>query len=96
MDFDADTVIYGCSHYPFLEPVFKKITSRYLNFIDPAISQLTLVDTVFKNENLAADKRKRGATEFWISGNNIIFESFLNRHFKNIEYSINSYQLTTN
>lgn len=31
-----DTLIYGCTHYPHLESVFREILPDYINFIDPA------------------------------------------------------------
>jgi len=37
LDSGADTIVLGCTHYPFLLPVMKKITEeRDIRFIDPA------------------------------------------------------------
>lgn len=32
----ADTIVLGCTHYPFLLPVMRKIVGDGVNFIDPA------------------------------------------------------------
>jgi glutamate racemase len=93
IDFDVDTIIYGCSHYPFLDPVFKKLTSKFINFINPAVTQIPSVKDVLIKNNITANKRRNGSTQFWISGNTQLFENFLNRHYKNMEYSIKQYQL---
>lgn len=39
LDAGADTVVLGCTHYPFLQPTMEKVTSdlgRNVRFIDPA------------------------------------------------------------
>jgi glutamate racemase len=32
-----DTLIYGCTHYPYLEPVLQKILPPQVRIIDPAV-----------------------------------------------------------
>lgn len=36
LDAGADIVVLGCTHYPFLLPVMKKIAGKSIRFIDPA------------------------------------------------------------
>lgn len=36
LDEGADTIVLGCTHYPFLLPVFKQIAGKDIKFIDPA------------------------------------------------------------
>ena len=32
-----DTLVYGCTHYPHLEPVLKSLLPRSVNLVDPAV-----------------------------------------------------------
>ena len=36
LDAGADTIVLGCTHYPFLLPLMRRITSPDVHFIDPA------------------------------------------------------------
>ncbi|MBQ9462045.1 MAG: glutamate racemase [Bacteroidales bacterium] len=36
LDAGADTIVLGCTHYPFLLPLMRRITSPDIHFIDPA------------------------------------------------------------
>jgi len=36
LDAGADTIVLGCTHYPFLLPVMQKIAGAEIRFIDPA------------------------------------------------------------
>jgi glutamate racemase len=32
-----DTLVYGCTHYPHLEPIMRSLLSDRVNFVDPAV-----------------------------------------------------------
>jgi glutamate racemase len=32
-----DTLVYGCTHYPHLEPIVRSLLSERVNFVDPAV-----------------------------------------------------------
>jgi glutamate racemase len=34
---EIDTLIYGCTHYPYLEPVLQAVLPQKMTFIDPAV-----------------------------------------------------------
>jgi glutamate racemase len=34
---DIDTLVHGCTHYPYLNPVFKSILPRSVKIVDPAV-----------------------------------------------------------
>ncbi|TCP67273.1 glutamate racemase [Heliophilum fasciatum] len=36
IDAGVDTIIFGCTHYPFLEPVIRSITGDQITLVDPA------------------------------------------------------------
>ncbi len=33
-----DTLVYGCTHYPYLEPILRSLLPKSVNFVDPAVS----------------------------------------------------------
>lgn len=63
---EVDTIIFGCTHYPFLKKVFAKITGRLVNFIDPGfyICQEAKADL----EKLKTEKSKIGSRVFFTTG----------------------------
>lgn len=36
-----DTLVYGCTHYPYLEPILRSLLPNYVSFIDPAVHLVT-------------------------------------------------------
>jgi glutamate racemase len=38
IDLQIDTLVYGCTHYPYLAPVLQQILPPHVQFIDPAAS----------------------------------------------------------
>ncbi|GAB4284443.1 MAG: glutamate racemase [Oscillatoriaceae cyanobacterium] len=62
-----DTLIYGCTHYPFLEPVIKEILPPEVNLVDPAAH---VVAAAVKELEFAGIRETRLplATRFCVSG----------------------------
>ncbi|MFC1616687.1 glutamate racemase [Candidatus Margulisiibacteriota bacterium] len=80
LDFEADTIIYGCSHYPYFELVFQKEKSKVINYVDPAKSLAEVISFILLEQGLEANKRN-GNTTFWVSGNKNNFRDFLAHYF---------------
>lgn len=62
-----DTLIYGCTHYPHLEPVLRSLLPNSVKLIDPASSVVKAAEKELellglKNTLVASD------TEFYVSG----------------------------
>jgi glutamate racemase len=38
LDLSIDTLVYGCTHYPHLEPVLRQFVPTSVKFIDPAVA----------------------------------------------------------
>jgi glutamate racemase len=38
LDRSIDTLVYGCTHYPHLEPIFRKFVPTSVEFVNPAIA----------------------------------------------------------
>ena len=41
LDRSIDTLVYGCTHYPHLEPVLRQFVPRTIQFINPAVAVVT-------------------------------------------------------
>ncbi len=52
LDAGADTIVLGCTHYPFLMDVIKKITGQSVNIIDPAPAVARHLIDVIKEEGI--------------------------------------------
>jgi glutamate racemase len=63
-----DTLIYGCTHYPHLEPVIKQILPKKVNLIDPAKSLVKATEQELELLGLKNHSRPV-ATRFAVSGN---------------------------
>jgi len=44
LDRQIDTLVYGCTHYPHLEPVLRKILPPTVRLVDPAVSVTTAAE----------------------------------------------------
>lgn len=64
----VDTVILGCTHYPLLKPVIKKVLGEQVVLIDSAKQVALEVKKILANENLL-NKVRRGKQKFYVSDN---------------------------
>ncbi|PSB03777.1 glutamate racemase [Merismopedia glauca] len=64
-----DTLVYGCTHYPHLEPVFKRILAPEICLVDPAVH---VVAAATRELDLLGILNTRSPlpTRFCVSGNN--------------------------
>lgn len=54
LELGVDTIILGCTHYPFLLPVLQKAAPAHIQFIDPALATVAHAQTLLAEQNLAA------------------------------------------
>lgn len=64
----VDTIILGCTHYPFLRPVVEKLAGSGINIIDSGEAVARQVARVLENNGLAADSKSTGGESFFTSG----------------------------
>ena len=74
----VDTVILGCTHYPLLKPVIKKIMGGKVELIDSAKQVAVEVKNILAAEGLCNGKRK-GSHKFCVSDNPDWFKSLATR-----------------
>nr|WP_310429184.1 glutamate racemase [Chamaesiphon sp. VAR_48_metabat_135_sub] len=67
LDRSIDTLVYGCTHYPHLEPILRKFVPSTVKFVNPAID---VVAAAAKELNLLGIQSHSNAlsTKFIVSG----------------------------
>jgi glutamate racemase len=67
LDSSIDTLVYGCTHYPHLEPVFRKFIPDTVKFVNPAVQ---VVNAATQELNLLGIQSHSPAlpTKFTVSG----------------------------
>ncbi len=64
----VDTIILGCTHYPFLRPVIEKLAGSDIKVIDSGEGVARQVARVLENEHLRQDPESTGDETFFTSG----------------------------
>ncbi len=67
-DSGVDTVILGCTHYPLLKPVIKKVLGEEVTLIDSAKQVAIEVKKILSQEGLL-NRGRRGKHKFYVSDN---------------------------
>lgn len=73
LDAGADIIVLGCTHYPFLLPVMKRIAGERAEFIDPAPAVARHLVDVMKENSIAMESGTPG-TEFLSSAPSALLE----------------------
>jgi glutamate racemase len=64
----ADTLVLGCTHYPFLRPAIEAVAGPDVTVIDPASAVARELRRRLETEHLLASPDGEGHEEFWTSG----------------------------
>jgi glutamate racemase len=64
----ADTLVLGCTHYPFLKPLIEDIVGQGIAIIDPGFAVSQQLRHRLKLEGLLTEKDTPGEEQFWTSG----------------------------
>ena len=68
LEHQADTVVLGCTHYPFLAPLIREIAGTGVAIIDPAAAVARELRRRLSNTGLLSRDGGAGAERFWTSG----------------------------
>lgn len=71
IDRQIDTLVYGCTHYPHLEPVLRKILPSTVRLVDPAVSMVAAAEQELDALGLRWEQSGASAkhpTRFCVSG----------------------------
>ncbi len=63
-----DTVVMGCTHYPFVIPLIETITGPGVRTIDPAPAIARQVRRLLEQQDLLNPSEEQGAMQFYTSG----------------------------
>lgn len=63
-----DTLIMGCTHYPFLAPIISEYTGEAVALVDPATETVAELTEILHRKNLLNDRPTGGSGEFYVSG----------------------------
>ena len=66
---NIDTVVLGCTHYPFVIPLVQEIVGENVRVIDPAPAVARQVRRVLEAKGLKSDTNRRGEMRLFTSGN---------------------------
>ena len=65
---NIDTVVLGCTHYPFVIPLIQKIVGPGIRVIDPAPAVAKQTGRLLEAQGMRNDSRSRGNVKFYTSG----------------------------
>jgi glutamate racemase len=74
---NIDTVVLGCTHYPFVIPLVQQIVGGNVRVIDPAPSVAKQVRRVLEAQEIKNPSNERGKVRFYTSGDLGDFKSLL-------------------
>lgn len=72
-----DTVVLGCTHYPFVIPLIQHIVGENVRVIDPAPAVARQVGRLLTDAKLRRQTEKTAPTAYYSSGAATLFESLL-------------------
>lgn len=75
----ADTLILGCTHYPLLKPVLRKVVKPGTELVDSAAVVARKAASMLTSLNLAADSENSGSLQCYVTDLPARFESVAGR-----------------
>ena len=74
---NIDTVVLGCTHYPFVIPLIQRIVGNNVRVIDPAPAVAKQVGRVLEARGMRSDSKSKGRVKFYTSGDTESLKSML-------------------
>jgi len=78
---DIDHLVLGCTHYPYLIPILRKILPENVNIIDSGLAVARQTKAVLTKENILNSSNEEGTVELFTNGNIDILNSLLDNKF---------------
>ncbi len=66
-DKNIDTLILGCTHYPLLKGIFKKVFKARTNIIDSSLSTSREIKIFLKKKNLENKNKRKANLKFFVT-----------------------------
>jgi glutamate racemase len=77
---DVDNIVLGCSHYPFLIPIIKKIIPEHINIIDSGIAVAKQTKNILEQNGLLSAQPKTTENYFYTNANLLLLTQFLTQN----------------
>jgi glutamate racemase len=74
-----DTLVLGCSHYPFLIPAMRRIVGADVTILDPSSAVARQVERVLAEQGLLHPKAEPGRRVYFTSGDAAAFATLLEK-----------------
>jgi glutamate racemase len=68
LDKGADTIVLGCTHYPFLSDVIRAVAGPHVTLIDPAVAVARELRRRLESAHLLSAEPREGREVFWTTG----------------------------
>ena len=85
LDKKIDYLVLGCSHYPYLLPILKKITPKSVKIIDSGEAVARQTFNVLKNNCLLELVKTKGSIVFCANSNINTLKKICKKHFDNFK-----------
>lgn len=82
MEKGMDTLVLGCTHYPFLMEIIKKVTHNRITLIDPADAVANQTKKLLSQFNLTADTEHPPLFHFFTTGEKKMAQTFIDQTIK--------------
>lgn len=67
MNDGVDTLVLGCTHYPLLTDVIKKVTDNKVNIINAGKEAAIFACELLKNNKMLSERKEKGSAEYYVS-----------------------------
>lgn len=81
IDKKIDTLVLGCTHYPLMKSILRRVAGENIVLIDSASAVALEVRDVLVKNSLTANPKNKGKTLFFASDNPSKFQTLANRFF---------------
>lgn len=68
MNEGMDTLVLGCTHYPFLIPIIKKILPQTINILDNSVPVIKQIKRLLTKQHILSDGVQTGNIQFYSTG----------------------------
>ena len=92
IQFKAEGIIYGCSHYPYFQDIWSKYIGNNIRLYDPAKYIIDEVDLLLKNDQMLVTKKCTGKVSFYVSKERDRFQEFIKKTLSPINYIIKEFK----
>jgi len=73
LDLEVDTLVLGCTHYPFLAPLIKDFTGDGVKVVDPSVETIEELNTILIRKDLYNNSGDQAVWQFYVSGDDRSF-----------------------